>query len=617
MIRRQAASWLIVGMLAGQVSAFQVVATSGSRIDDVGIVGFEDLQIDGNAIWFRSTSTSVVVGGASFATGDPVPSGLSGTIEEVLAAATAGERAGVLLSATGPDLSYGLFLVEGGAPVPIVTTAPMDPTRLSTFVMNGAGDVAYVARTASTPRLSARPRAGDTSIAIADDRHLLKPRVLAIDAAGAVAWLDSSRRTVGRWDAAHGTRTTSIERPYASGRAPAIALHVPEGLVVAQRTSVQLWSPDDMRTTLLAVGNVVDGIGIKRVYGDVGFLDDGTVTIRVRASRAPARYVCVKGDARTFCADHGVAGAGVAVPVSSASSIFRARRGAVTVRVRPGDDVPGAGALADVERFVVTGSSVTFLGVLADERRVLARRSDRGTTVLAVDGPTTKSRTLALGSLMAARGSTVLAGASVVAEDGTEPDDASGLVLLRRATVEPLLAPRKALGEPQLAVFASGGLVVLTDSPDALVAARGRRLRPIVVAGKGPARKVSTFEAMVASGPSVVVVGTKADGAAALYELRDRQFRRLLTLPEIPSVLAGGVGGEVALVVTPDHGTTFVDQLQTVREGQASTVATVGDSTPLGTLASIDGVALDDRTIVVAASVSGSGPHGALLTLAR
>src|SRR5689334_8044178 len=101
MIRRRTAAWGIVGLLAASASAFQVVTTSGTRADGVGIAGFDEPQVDSGVVWFRSASTSVTVGGASFATGDPVPSGLGGTIEEILGAQISSERAGVLLEATG------------------------------------------------------------------------------------------------------------------------------------------------------------------------------------------------------------------------------------------------------------------------------------------------------------------------------------------------------------------------------------------------------------------------------------------------------------------------------------------------------------------------------------
>jgi hypothetical protein len=39
----------------------------------------------------------------------------------------------------------------------------------------------------------------------------------------------------------------------------------------------------------------------------------------------------------------------------------------------------------------------------------------------------------------------------------------------------------------------------------------------------------------------------------------------------------------------------------------------LGDATPLGTLSSFDGIALDRGTVAVAATVAGVGPHHALL----
>src|SRR5258706_521246 len=183
---RRIAPWMLIGLLAGPVHALRVVATSGTQVDGVGIAGFDQVQADGGAVYFRSTSTSVVAGGLSFATGDPLPAGLTGTIEELVLGHSAGSLAAVLLLATGPD----------------------------------ATDV----------------------------------------------W---------QWDAvrgarlvAHGTRATRR-----AGRSP-IALHAPEGLAIGQRTDAQLWPSDGFQpTTLVMEGEEIEGLRIRRLYGDVGFLD--------------------------------------------------------------------------------------------------------------------------------------------------------------------------------------------------------------------------------------------------------------------------------------------------------------------------------------------------------
>src|SRR5712675_1880242 len=121
---RRSAPWMLIGLLAGPVHALRVVATSGTQVDGVGIAGFDQVQADGGAVYFRSTSTSVVAGGRSFETGDPLPAGLTGTIEEVVLGHSAGSLAAVLLLATGPDVTDGIFLVEAGTVTPIALTLP-------------------------------------------------------------------------------------------------------------------------------------------------------------------------------------------------------------------------------------------------------------------------------------------------------------------------------------------------------------------------------------------------------------------------------------------------------------------------------------------------------------
>ncbi len=371
--------------------------------------------------------------------------------------------------------------------------------------------------------------------------------------------------------------------------------------------------------TLLSAGELVEGHGIQRVYGDVGFLDDGTVTIRVRARRAPGPYVCVTGDVKKFCDARGRPSAGTPVTIARAASIFRSRSGTVAALVRPGDDLPGAGPLADVEHFIVRGGSVTFVGILVDGRRVLARRSDHGTTVVAADGTTVGSYTITLSILYATRGTLSLVGATLVDASGAELEDASGLALINgRGAVDQLLRPRadRRFGTASAAVFTSGGPVVLSDNPDGLLALRRGRLHPVLVAGKRAARGVATLDAMAASGSSLVLLGTSASGGSALYALHAGRFGRLLALPDVPSAFAGGVGADVALVVTPSSPGAG-DQAWTVHDGHATVVAAIGDATPLGTLESIDAVALDARTVVLASGVAGTGPHRALLTTPR
>jgi hypothetical protein len=298
------------------------------------------------------------------------------------------------------------------------------------------------------------------------------------------------------------------------------------------------------------------------------------------------------------------------------SSVFRSGGGTSSVVLKPGVELPGAGALADVEEFVASGRTLTFLGRLADGTHVLARTRDGATSMLGVEISTGGGTALlTLGGLLAVRGNTVVAGGSTANADGVGPEGASGLLLSRgRAPIRSILAPRRGdFGSPSSAAVASRGIVVLGDGPDVVYALRGQRLRPIVTAGKGVARDVVAFDAMVASGSNVFVTATDATDAAFLYEVTATGFLRVLVLPSLPAVLAADRGTVAMVVTTTLDGGMTVDQLWRVRNGLARTLASLGDATPLGTLSSFDGIALDRGTVAVAASVAGVGPHHALL----
>src|SRR5258706_16377014 len=107
---RRIAPWMLIGLLAGPVHALRVVATSGTQVDGVGIAGFDQVQADGGAVYFRSTSTSVVAGGGSVETGDAGAARLPGTIGRGGAGHRAGALAAVLLLATRAGATERVFL---------------------------------------------------------------------------------------------------------------------------------------------------------------------------------------------------------------------------------------------------------------------------------------------------------------------------------------------------------------------------------------------------------------------------------------------------------------------------------------------------------------------------
>lgn len=610
-----------------QAASPRVLATSGVKIAGLGIATLEapGAAADGSVL-FHSASTSITIGGVSFATGDPLPAPFTGTIDEVMGGQVAGDLGAVLTSAGGPDLGAAIFAIDAGTVTPLVTFGPADPADPRTFVMNSRGDVVYLSRTPKGGELYARLRSSTTAEQIAGpSKTLWKPRALVIDENGAAAWVG---RTGGvwYWDFERGTRqvSTSHLALRRAGGSP-IAIDASFDLLFATRDALGKLSPaDGTVTTIARPRDVVAGISVRRLYGDVSFLDDGTATGLVRARKPPTlRYLCLppSGSPAPCTGGLGHVTAGTAVPAMRSSAIFRASVGGVAAVVRPGDVIAGVGTLADVSEHVVAGRTVAFHGRLDDDHDVLAWWRGGRITAAVADGARSGGLTLDVGSpLYDATASTALVDGSAVDANGAGTPNATSLLLVRsNGRVTAIQVPRQRRFANLIierAVLAGRRVVVLSD--EALLATRGNRLVPLVVpGGKGP----HPFESLVdvAAGGSRVVLIANRDGADALFELGTAGPRLLAPLPTSYSLL-GVDRGDVAVLasVSEDGGVTFVDELQLFGSaGAARTVARIGDPTTVGAIASIDAAALAGADVVISARMSGDGARHALLAIDR
>lgn len=435
---------VLVVVLAGTSAAGappRVLATTGVKIGDRGIASIERPQLgSGGDVLFRGTTTRIALGGLSFASGDPLPAPFQGTIEAIVQGAQAGNVAAIAMSANGPDIAGAIFLVENGTVTPLVTAGPMEAVELGRFVMNGHGDLAYVAKSAGSWELYARPRAGGGAERIAGpDRDLRKLDALVIDASGATAWR-TRRGVVSHWDATHGTRVVgSGRRPPRRRGASSVALHDTFGLAYATKDTAVLWSPaSGVGAELVRRHAAVNGSIVIRIYGNVGFLEDGSVAVEVRTRRSRYRYLCFSTLVAAPCDGPGVASAGDVVdPVrSTALFLHEERTGETVVIVAPGDAVPDAGTIADVTDHAVDGQDVVLLATLTDATLVLARRPRNGMLrALAIDGQAVGATTLDMtGPLFDYADSVAAVGAST--------DVASLALIYRQGRVRPVQGPR-------------------------------------------------------------------------------------------------------------------------------------------------------------------------------
>ncbi len=602
----------------------RVVATSGGKVDGLGIATLEGpgATADGSVV-FRGASTSITIGGVSFATGEPLPSPFTGTIDEVLGGQVAGSLSAVLTSAAGPDLAAAIFAIDTGAVAPLVAFGPDDPADPQRFVMNSRGDVVYLSRTPAGGELYARLRSSASAEQIAGpSKSLSKPRALVIDEEGAAAWMDRTGG-VSYWDAAHGTHQVASSHLALrrNGRSP-IAIDASFGLLFATRDAFGKFSPaDGTVTTIARPRDVVAGVTVRRLYGDVSFLADGTATGAIRAKKPSQQYLCVPpGGTPTPCSGGvGHVTAGTAVSAMRTSAIFRAGAAGIAAIVRPGEVVEG-GTLADVSEHVVAGRTIAFLGRLDDDRDVVGWWHGGRIAGDVVDGARIGGRTLDVGSpLYDATDSTALVGGSAVDASGNETPNAAGLLLVRpsrRATAIRLPRQRRFADLTVERAVLAHRIVVLSD--EAVLATRGSRLAPVLVpGGKGPHAFASVVD-VAASGSRVVLIASRG-GTHALFELGASGPERLAPVPAVYSILGVDQAGVAVLAaVSKDGGVSFVDALQLVdSSGTARTIVRVGDPTPVGAIASIDAAALADANVFVSARVAGDGARHALLKVDR
>jgi hypothetical protein len=616
-IRRAAAIVLLAA--SAWAADVRVLATTGVRIDGFGLAGIEQpVGVHGDVV-FRGFRTSIEVAGRTMASGDPLPAPLTGTFEQIVQGATAGNLGAVTTAANGPDVAWAIFLVEGANVTPLVSVGGSDGVSLRALTMNAKGDVAYSAIASSRgPVIAVRPRVTGVSTVVTEpSRNLRRLWGFTMDETGAVAWMDN-RGSVFHWDATHGLRVvdSSGRRPSGSAKR-AVALHPSFGLAYATHDVVRRWDPaTGVTTTVLERRARVSGRRITRIYGDVGFLDDGTVSVRA------GRRICV-GGAPVVCDTPGKAGAGEAVAPRHEAGVFRLRRGSTEAVVRPGDVLPGDGQLDDVIDHVAVGSTVVFAGMLSDQRVVLGRSRKGHLDTLAVDGQQVRGLTLSLGTtIFDARGAFVAVAASLLDPDGNAPTRPLDIALIRNTgDVRPLFAPhgeRFANAVVQDAVLAGNRAVVLTSVPDALISGR-RRTKPVLVERNGLRFDPDSGPGVLAgTGSRVVFTAENAHDVWGLYELDGRSPRRIAELPDWPTLFVAD-GDDVAFAVAPteDGGLTYTPQLWIVRDGIARELVRSGDPTPLGAITSIDAVGLTSDDVVFVATLAGDGARHALLAVPR
>jgi hypothetical protein len=597
----------------------RVLATTGIRVDGFGIAAIERPESAGVDVVFRGIRTSLEVAGRTFTSGDPLPAPLTGTFEEIVQGAAASGVGAFVAAANGSDMAWGLFLLEGANVTPLVSVGADEGVELRALTMNASGDVAYSAVASAGATLAVRPRAtGQSTVIAPSNRSLRTLRGFTMDQAGAVAWMDS-RGSVSHWDATHGLRIVDDRGRRPTRPKRSVALHPSYGLAYATRDAVQRWDPaTGATTTLLERRAKVGTRRISRIYGDVGFLEDGTVTMRLSSSR----ILCL-GAAPAFCDTPGKAGAGEATAPRRQGGVFRLDRRSTEAVVQPGDTLPGAGQLDDVVDHAVAGGEVAFVGTLSDQRDVLGRSRRGRLETLAVDGQQVGGRTLGLETIIYdARGAFVAVAASLLDSSGDTADRPLGVALVRKTgDVRPLLAPlgkRFVNATVDDVALAGNRAVVVTRYPDAFVSGR-RRTKPVFVPSDGlRLDPISGVVTLAVTGSRVVFAAENAADVWGLYELDGRSPRRIAALPDWPTLFAAD-DDDVAFAVSPteDGGLTYTPQLWIVSGGVRRELVRAGDPTPLGAILSIDALALTSDDVVFVATLSGDGARHALLAVSR
>ena len=154
---------------------------------------------------------------------------------------------------------------------------------------------------------------------------------------------------------------------------------------------------------------------------------------------------------------------------------------------------------------------------------------------------------------------------------------------------------------------------------NALFATRGHRLTPLLVPGGDETKAIQSLIDLAAAGSRVVVIGS-GNAVDVLYELGPDGPKPLVALPSSGYSLVAVDATDVALIesISHDGGSTYVNELELVgRFGATRAVAAVGDPSPVGSIASIDAVALGDATVVLSAWLAGDGARHALLAVDR
>lgn len=609
------AAVLIAAGVAGAADV-RVLVTSGTTADGLGIARIEQPHgVTGAAVFFLGTGTSLTVSDSSGArttllkTGDPLPAPLRGTVNEITQASAAGDLVGILADTNGPDAADAILLIEGGVLRPVVVVGPSDAADIRAFALNARGDLVYRTRHQATGEIYALPQAGGGTVKLGDTPRTMPRRIPepVIDESGGAAWATSD--AVYHWDQAHGVRLVAGGVKFVTPRrgASALAIHETFGVAVLSRDAITVWSSDSGLATVLARRGDQVGKGKISGFTSVGFLDDGSVVFGVRGPRI-GRYLRASGGMLIPSDGPGRFTAGSAMKLERSTAIFRAGRNVITAVVRPGDVIPRVGSITDITTHVVRRHTVTFLADV-DGRRVVARWRDGTIRPLVADGQKIGSDEITLsGTAVDVRGraAAVAAGDAVV------------VVARDNAGLRSIRAPRgKRFDgfELQRLLFAARGLLVLAqagkDARGGLFIARGRRLAPAVVRGHalpGTARPLRSVEAAATDGDQVVFAASDVAGEVAVYDLEAGALRRIGGLPAVPWALATR-GGDVAALVAVAGG----DQLVVARGPVFRALVRQGDSSPVGTIESIEDFAIAGNEIVFSARLAGDGVRRALL----
>lgn len=598
---RTALRALVVLASTAVAADVRILTTSGTAIDGVGVAAIEDVQATTrHAAVFRATNTVATVGGVTFATGDRLPAPLDGTIETVKQGVVAGDLAAVLVLISGTAASSAIITIENGIASPLVWFARADRTTIGRFAMNTTGDIVYQTHTAGdggTIRLRSRASGATTTIA-GPGKALATLRGLVMDDTGAAAWIDRGGYVV-YWSQAGGLDVVSSGRgtPTPLDASP-IALDASFGLAFVTREMAARWRPGDEATIPLAYRRMgVGGIFVNRLLGDIGFHDDGTIALRVHA-KAQSDYLCFS-DVIEPCDTQGRSSAGTAVPPRRSHAVFRLN-GTTTPIVRPGDIVPGAGALTDVTAHFADGDMITVAGVLDDGRDVLARWRHGALAPLATSDTVDLSRPI----YDAGRAGVLMDTAGQFPALLVEPDGSTRTIQtpagkrFRRHSIDDALL----VGDR---IVASAGTLFATT---------GRHLRPVLAP---KLRGRFGLIGRMARGDEVAFTApNRAGTSVGVFFLRGNEPLLRGTLGRDPSQLAVGRGRIAAVAPIPSQDQARVtDGLWQIGRTGPTELLRIGDPTPLGNLASIDSIAIVGDDVLFAAELAGGVARWALLAV--